>query len=149
MSSFNLSAMFETIHGAVTDAVHSVESTVWDNMRERYFDKNEEDGSYDPKTIRVNLPNVVEGKIEYQFYDVPVLALVKQNAIALQEMTIEFDVELQDKVETEILASLPSSFKGKGDDGEDNSNTRAKLSMKFKGTDPQEGLMLLNDKLIK
>jgi|TARA_B110000211_G_scaffold42834_1_gene44657 hypothetical protein len=137
--------MFEALHGAVTNAVHTVEDTVWENTRNQYFIVDEETGEYSPKMIKINLPRVENGAVTKETYEIPALALVKQNSVALKELSIEFDLELHDKIENSLLANLPKNVNATGE----KTQTRAKLIMKFKSDAPPEGIMLINDALTK
>lgn len=147
-ANFNLEHLFETLHGAVTSAVQSTENSVWESTANRYFEPDPA-GGYRPKMITLNMPSVVDGKIEYSSYEIPMFSLVKPTCIALDEMSMEFDVELQGQEKNAITAALPRNITNKDGSSSADVNSRAKLMMKFKATDPQEGVMLINDKLIK
>jgi hypothetical protein len=55
---------------------------------------------------------------------------------------MDFEVDLHTKEEEHIIASLPKGlFSSK--------RTSAKVKVTFKATEPQEGVMLLNDKVYK
>jgi hypothetical protein len=78
--------------------------------------------------------------IEAKPLDVPLIALTKHQAITMDEMTMEFEVELRSLKEDEasLAAVMPRGVWSR--------NPTAKVTIKFKGSDPSEGLMLLNDK---
>ena len=92
MSIFSLKSMFESVQQSVADAATSVESSLWKSICDRYF--TEKDGNLEPKTVRVMLPHVSNGVIEHQPYEMPLFTLAKHSSLALEKLTVEFDVEL-------------------------------------------------------
>ena len=147
-SNFDLESLFESIHTAVTGAVQTTETALWENTAKRYFEEDSE-GGYRPKMITLDLPSVDNNQLTFSTYQIPLFSLVKPTNVTMEEMSIEFDIELQGAEESAILAALPRNITKKDGSPSADSNSRAKLSMKFKATDPQEGVMLINDKLIK
>jgi len=142
MSSFSLKAVFESVHQAVVDAAASVENASWQSLCDRYFTQAA-DGTYEPKTIRLTLPHVDQGQVAQKPYDIPLFALVKHHALAMDTLKVEFDVELRglDKPDDALMAAMPAGFLSR--------NPTAKVSITFKGGDAHEGVMLLNDKILK
>lgn len=131
--------------------MQQVETTVWENTASRYFeiDESAADGSYKPKIVMLNLPSVEEGVVKYTPYEIPLFTLVKPHNISLEEMTMEFEVELQSTSNNAMTVSLPRNISKLSGLLSAGSNSKAKVMMKFKATDPQEGVMLINDKLMK
>lgn len=142
MSSFSLKAVFEAVHQAVVDAGASVEKASWQSLCDRYFTQGA-DGTYEPKTIRMTLPHVDKGQVTQQPYDLPLFALVRHHALSMDTLKVEFDVELRglDKSDDALMAAMPKGFLSR--------NPTAKVSIAFKGGDAHEGVMLLNDKILK
>ena len=142
MSSFSLKAVFEAVHQAVVDAAAAVENASWTSLRDRYFTQAE-DGTYTPKTVRMTLPHADQGKVTQQPFDLPLFALTKHHSLAVDTMKVEFDVELRglDKPEDCLMAAMPRGLLSR--------NPTAKVSITFKGGDAHEGVMLLNDKILK
>ena len=142
MSSFSLKAVFEAVHQAVVDAAGAVENASWTALCDRYFTQSE-DGSYAPKTVRLNLPHAEQGQVTQQPYELPLFALTKHHSLAIDTLKVEFDVELRglDKPDDSLMAAMPRGLLSR--------NPTAKVSITFKGGDAHEGVMLLNDKILK
>ena len=142
MSSFSLKAVFEAVHQAVVDAAAAVENASWTSLRDRYFTQAE-DGTYAPKTVRMTLPHVDQGQMTQQPFEHPLFALTKHHSLAVDTMKVEFDVELRglDNPDDSLMAAMPRGLLSR--------NPTAKVSITFKGGDAHEGVMLLNDKILK
>ena len=142
MSIFSLKSMFEAVQQSVADAATSVESSLWKSICDRYF--TEKDGNLEPKTVRVMLPHVSNGVIEHQPYEMPLFTLAKHSSLALEKLTVEFDVELRGPDQND-----PGSFMASMPRGLFTRCPTAKITIVLKGSDPVEGVMLLNDKILK
>ena len=142
MSSFSLKSVFEAVHQAVVDAAAAVENASWTSLRDRYFTQAD-DGTYTPKIVRMTLPHVDQGKVTQQPFDLPLFALTKHHSLAMDTMKVEFDIELRglDKPDDSLMAAMPRGLLSRG--------PTAKVSITFKGGDAHEGVMLLNDKILK
>ena len=142
MSSFSLKSVFEAVHQAVVDAAAAVENASWTSLRGRYFTQAD-DGTYTPKTVRMTLPHVDQGQMTQQPFELPLFALTKHHSLAVDTMKVEFDVELRglDKPDDSLMAAMPRGLLSR--------NPTAKVSITFKGGDAHEGVMLLNDKILK
>lgn len=138
---FTLTSLFQAVQEAIVDANRIVEKNAYDMLCDRYF--TEKDGQYIPKTVNMVLPNVDKnGKIQQQPYDIPIFSLIKPHALSIDKLSMDFEVDLHSKEEEHIIASLPKGlFSSK--------RTSAKVKVTFKATEPQEGVMLLNDKVYK
>jgi len=139
MATFALDALFRAVYQSVVEATHAVQDRAWESMEGQYFDKAE-DGTLSPKMVRISVPHVDQGRVETKPLDVPLIALTKHQAITMDEMTMEFEVELRSLKEDDasLAAVMPRGVWSR--------NPTAKVTIKFKGSDPSEGLMLLNDK---
>jgi hypothetical protein len=142
MSSFSLKSVFEAVHQAVVDAAAAVENASWTSLRDRYFTQAD-DGTYTPKIVRMTLPHVDQGQMTQQPFELPLFALTKHHSLAVDTMKVEFDVELRglDKPDDSLMAAMPRGLLSR--------NPTAKVSITFKGGDAHEGVMLLNDKILK
>lgn len=143
MAVFSLKSMFAAVHESIVDAAHTVEQSTWATINERYFTQND-DGSFDPKTVKMNLPSVGDdGKVAYNPVDVPLFSLSNHQALAIEELTIGFDVDLKglNNDDSAIMGDLPKGFFKR--------SATAKIEIKFKGADASEGVMLLNDKIMQ
>ena len=115
----------------------------------KFFDK---DGK--PKSMEIKIP---DGKGNKQIVEVPLVTLTPQGSIKIKELTMELKVKLssfgkrksrlgggifRNKDAGAICADLGSSILPKR-------NQYANLKITFEGTDPPEGLVRLNNNLIK
>lgn len=138
MASFSLKAMFAAVHEAVVNAAQDVEEGAWWALKDRYFEEGR-DGHLTPKTIRMKLPHAEQGKVVQTVVDVPLFSLSKHHSLAVDELKVEFEVDLRGMQDDELVGSLSKKFlSGK---------SKAKVEIRFKGTEPSEGVMLLNDKI--
>lgn len=139
MASFSLDSLFQAVYQSVVGATRAVQDTAWANIESQYFDKNA-DGALTPKMVRISVPHVDQGSVVSKPVDVPLLALTKHQAITMDEMTMEFEVELRGvgQDDAQLSAVMPRGIWSR--------TPTAKVTMKFKGAEPNEGLMLLNDK---
>ena len=138
MSSFSLKAMFSAVHEAVITAAQDIEQNTWWTLKDRYFDQQSE-GNLVPKTVRMKLPHAEHGKVTEALVDVPLFSLSKHHALVMDELNIEFEVDLRGMGDDGFVGSLSKKFlSGK---------SMAKVQIKFKGADASEGIMLLNDKI--
>lgn len=121
----------------------TVERSTWKALCDRYFDVTAA-GEYAPKVVRMILPNVEQGKVTQQPYDIPLFALVKHHSLGMDTLSVEFDVELRGLDATdsdELMAAMPRGLLSR--------HRNAKVCITFKGGDAHEGVMLLNDKILK
>ena len=154
-SVFPLHALFQALHKAVIHATKVAGESSLQSLKKDYFDPVLDDagkptGSLVPKTIELVLPTVENGDIKPVPYRVPLYSLVKHRSVAMDTMKIEFDVELHgfsdteedaDHADGQMLASTPSGVFSR--------KTVAKVEVTFKGEDPAEGMLRLNDKILK
>lgn len=140
MATFCLEEMFRSIYSSIVEAASSVQDAAVDSMRDRFFDQSA-DGSYVPKVLKLSLPHAEAGKVELKTFDVPLFSLSKHTAMAIDELTMDFELELKsidDGTGKKLMAAMPRGWFSKA--------STAKITVKFKGADPAEGVMLLNDK---
>jgi hypothetical protein len=138
---FTLTSLFEAVQEAIVEANRSVEQNTYDMLCERYFDKKND--KFIPKTMNMVLPNVDgSGKITNENYNIPIFSLVKPHSLSIDKISMDFEVDLYTKEEEHIIASLPKGMSS-------SKRTSAKVKVKFKTSEPQEGIMLLNDKVYK
>ncbi len=151
---FPLQALFQAIHRAVVQATRVAQEASLRSLRKDYFTEvHAEDGSptgkFKPKTMTMMLPHQEGNEIKVEPFEVPVFALVKHQAMTIDTLEMEFEVELHgmnqlqtgDDDECVLSASTSGGAFGR--------KTMAKVHMTFKGDDPSEGVMRLNDKVLK
>ena len=153
---FPLQALFQSIHRAVVKATRVAQNASLNSLQKDYFvEVNDEEGNptgqLKPKVIKMVLPHQQGDQVVEASFDVPIFALVKHQAMTIETLEMEFEVELHG------LEDLPPA---EGDDGAvlsastsggafSSRKTIAKVHMTFKGEDPPEGVMRLNDKVLK
>ena len=139
-----LDDIFQSIYSSVVEAQHTIESHYLGEIVEDYFEK---DGS--PKMIRVKMPGK-EGKL--QEIHVPAISLVPHQGILIDEVEVEMKVKLSGSEEEKDskgqkqgkLKKIITDFSNR-----DGGKELATIRVKFKGSDPPEGLARIKDNLIK
>ena len=135
---FSLKSMFSAVHEAVVTAAQDVEEGSWWATKDRYFEEGR-DGHLTPRTISIKLPHAESGKVVQQLVDVPLFSLSKHHSLVMDELNIEFDVDLRGMGDDGLVGTLSKKFlTGK---------SKARVKITFKGADASEGVMLLNDKI--
>ena len=139
-----LDDIFQSIYSSVVEAQNTIEAHYLGEIVEDYFEK---DGS--PKMIRVKMPGK-EGKL--QEIHVPAISLVPHQGILIDEVEVEMKVKLSGSEEEKDskgqkqgkLKKIITDFSNR-----DGGNELATIRVKFKGSDPPEGLARIKDNLIK
>ena len=139
-----LDDIFQSIYSSVVEAQNTIESHYLGEIVEDYFEK---DGS--PKMIRVKMPGK-EGKL--QEIHVPAISLVPHQGILIDEVEVEMKVKLSGSEEEKDskgqkqgkLKKIITDFSNR-----DGGKALATIRVKFKGSDPPEGLARIKDNLIK
>lgn len=134
-----LGTLMEAMQQAVSRAQEQLQSCQL-KMLSEYFDENNE-----PLYVALRLPRIpADGSPpEHVEVEVPRISLVQMGVMALDEVELDFPLRLnalQEK-EKQLLVELP----GAAPDGED----CARIRVRFKGGEPPEAVMKLNDTLIK
>lgn len=163
MASHSFDDLVEAIAGAVVHARELLEAQHVDTLH-RYF--TEKDGKLQALTQTIQIPDVhsnEEGAVqEIKF---PIFAMVPLNSLKLDAIEVEFDAYISDldthsdptsdgnghpqttKWPTKKRRRLQLDVSGNGYLGKKKSNT--KISIKLKGTDPPEGLIRINNQILK
>jgi hypothetical protein len=153
--SFPLQALFQAIHRSVVKATRVAQDASLKSLQKDYFTEVHDEsgkptGTLKPKTVVMTLPHQEGPEIKKIPYEVPLFALVKHQAMTIDELEMDFEVELHgleqlqvDDDEDETVLSASTSG------GAFSRKTIAKVRMKFKGDDPPEGVLRLNDKVLK
>ena len=153
--SFPLQSLFQAIHRAVVKATRVAQDASLKSLQKDYFTEVHDEsgkptGVLKPKTITMTLPHQEGPEVKKIPYEVPVFALVKHQAMTIDELEMDFEVELHglDQLQLEDDSDetvLSASTSG----GAFSRKTIAKVKMKFRGEEPPEGVMRLNDKVLK
>lgn len=159
-SSFSLEELFLAIHDSVTKATAVARDQGKHDLTGEFFEFNEDESCWVPKTIRVKMPVFVAGKQEERIFDVPLYALAKHQSLVMKELKIDLDVELDGLDEAEahnddldasqrIRIGGPKRGLFSSITGGRRKGARASVEIKFEGGDPAEGVLRLNDKLVQ
>lgn len=125
------------------------------SLQKDYFDEVKDadgnpTGQLAPKVMTMVLPHQEGSEIKQASFDVPMMALVKHQAMTIDTLEMEFEVELHGledlPADPEEGAVLSASTSGGAFSSR---KTIAKVHMTFRGEDPPEGVMRLNDKVLK
>ncbi|WNC69963.1 DUF2589 domain-containing protein [Thalassotalea nanhaiensis] len=170
MATKSLDDLVEAITGAVVHARELLEAQHVDVMH-RFFKDSNGDGKLEALTQTIQIPNThTESKDDYVEVEVPLFSLVPLNSLKLDEVEIAFDANISsledsDKSLAPGLFGLLKSRNVKEDEsrgrrkrmhldmagngllGNKKNNTNIKITLK--GTDPPEGLIRVNNHVLK
>ena len=151
-SSYKQGGFLDHLTKALYDAVVQAQALAENQHIESLKKFFEKDGK--PKSMEVKIP---DGKGKEQVVNVPLVTLTPQGSIKIKELEMELKVKLsslgkrksrigggifKNEDAGSICADLGSSILPKR-------NQYANLKITFEGTDPPEGLVRLNNNLIK
>ena len=147
---FPLQSLLEALHQAVNQATNVAKESSLEGLKDFFYethdDKGDPTGEWKPKTIKLILPSAEGSEIKSEAYEVPLYSLVNHQSMSIDELKMDFEVELlgldnlPDSGTTHLMASPPGVFSKK---------TIAKVEVTFKGGAASEGMMKINDKIIK
>ena len=159
MAHFSLDEFVGAIQEAVVKSTDIAEQHELDNIRkEEYWiatDEKAEDGTpiYKPRMVTVRLPVWVEGKQTEQDIQVPMQTLVTGQSLAIEQMTVEMDIELQGMEDGADIGCVHRKLKINPSIGGNGwfakKRNTAKISITFKGQEPPEGYARIDNQLIK
>jgi len=144
MNDSALEGIFQSIYSAVTESQNTIEQHYLGEIVEDYFEK---DGT--PKMIVAKLP----GKNgELREVRIPSITLVPHQGILIDEVEVEMKVKLsgsEDEKDTKAqkqgkIRKIITDFSNR-----EGGKELATIRVKFKGSDPPEGLARIKDNLIK
>ena len=141
--------------GGLLDAVVSAQRLVEKqhiDMVDLYFD----DDTGQPLTMEMKIPSSHPDK-DFENISVPLFTLAPLSSIKIKELEMDFKVKLCEQMDT--ISELSKSMKhedessnvgGVGIDMNSvNPDTMANIKIKFEGCDAPEGVMRINDQLVK
>ena len=139
------------LHDAVVSAQRLVEKQHID-MVDLYFD----DETGQPLTMEMKIPSAHPDK-DFEHISVPLFTLAPLSSIKIKELEMDFKVKLSEQMDT--ISELTKSMRSEDEDikaggisidmNNVNPDTMANIKIKFEGTDPPEGVMRINDQLVK
>ena len=152
--SFPLQALFQAIHRAVVQATRVAQEASLRSLQRDYFtelhgEDGQPTGKLKPKTLAMMLPHQEGEEIKPTVFEVPLLALVKHQAMTIDTLEMEFEVELHGLDQLQPQEGEDAVLAASTAGGAFSRKTMAKVQMTFRGEDPPEGVMRLNDKVLK
>tara|TARA_B100000676_G_C17986695_1_gene792325 strand:- start:69 stop:497 length:429 start_codon:yes stop_codon:yes gene_type:complete len=138
--SFNLKELFKSLHTSIEEATDVSRCSV--NRWIDQFFEIDSDGKHIPKYAKMQLPVVENGVMVEKEINVPLYTLANHQSMSIDTLEIDFCVSLDDLQDKEAVASMFPMFKKE-------SENKARIKMSFKGGDPAEGIMKINDALVK
>jgi hypothetical protein len=137
---FNLKELFKSLHSSIEEATDISRCSVnrWINQ---FFDIDE-DGKHTPKYASMIMPVVEDGKLVEKEVKVPLYTLANHQSMKIDSLEIDFCVNLEDLKDKETVAHMFPMFKKQ-------SENKAQIKITFKGGAPAEGIMKINDTLVK
>ena len=159
MAQFSLDEFVQAIQTAVVKSTDIAETHALNHIRQEewWIDTGEKAGDgnpiYRPRMVTVRLPIWEEGKQVHKDIQVPMQTLVTGQSLAIDQMTVEMDVELEgmedgadDGCEHRKLRINPAVG---GNGWFAKKRNTAKISITFKGQEPPEGYARIDNQLIK
>ena len=139
------------LHDAVVSAQRLVEKQHID-MVDLYFD----DETGQPLTMDMKIPSAHPDK-DFENLSVPLFTMAPLSSIKIKELEMKFKVKLSEQMDTvsELTKSMrhedePTTVGGVGIDmNSTNPDTMAEIKITFEGSDAPEGVMRINDQLVK
>lgn len=123
------------------------------SLLESYFDEN-----HSPLYMETNLPfhdpRNPDG-VTYKSVKIPKLSLVPISSLKMKEIEINFEVKFTQLMrnlaeeDANEKSNLPKGLFSFNNSSKNGFNDMAKITIKFEGTDPPEGIMRINEHLVK
>jgi len=135
---FKLTELFKSIHSAVDEAA-DVSRGAAERWLEGFFEV--EDGRLEPRYVDMRLPIVEGGNLVEKEVQIPLFSLANHQSLNLQELKINFEVDMHSCEEGHAMVSTNTKWLS--------TPTKAKVEMSFKGGTPSEGVLKINDILVK
>ncbi len=134
-----LGSLIEALQQAVDRAQEQLQSYQL-RMLSEYFDEENQ-----PHYVKLRLPRIPAGggPLEHIEVEVPRISLVHMGTVTLDELEMDFPLRMQELKddENQLLVDLPGSALSDED--------CARVKIRFKGGDPPEAVMKLNDTLMR
>lgn len=144
---------FDSFVEGIQHACHNAVRGMQDQHKElleRYFEKSD-DGTLRPLMVKIMMPATHTHGEEYEV-DLPLFTLVPLRSIHIEQLKVEFEVRINSAKEDTDRKQRPRNFLmvdtggwnmfGKG-------GKHAKVEVIFKGADPPEGVVRLNNQVVK
>jgi hypothetical protein len=145
---------FDSFIEGIQHACHNAVRGMQDQHKElldRYFEEGDEEGTLKPIMVKICMPPThVHG--EHQDIEVPLFTLVPLRSIVIEQLKVEFEVRINAAKEDTDRKQRPRNFLmvdtggwnlfGKG-------GKHAKVEVIFRGADPPEGVVRLNNQVVK
>jgi len=167
MSNNKLTDLLAGIQSAVADTMQQIEMQ-HTNMLKKYFDIDESGNHITAKTVAVEIPARNQLKSATEIINVPLVSLVPIRSLKIDEIMLEFEArisainiaedekksknikineglgtgyQLSNKIAPEIMIEMKKPSFG-------SSTTPIKISIRFKDSDPPEGIVRVSEHIL-
>lgn len=148
-----LSHLIKGLQSAVTQVREQVDAQ-HASIFEHYFEASPSGDALIAKTVKVAVPNRNLESNEAETVEVPLITLVPMSSIKVKEVSFEFEtriISVPSKTEKHDPeeSGEPEMFVEMKGWGFKSSSTPAKVKIIFEGGDPPEGMVKVNDHLLR
>ena len=114
----------------------------------RHFKQHEQDGHWEPNTVKMKLPqkHIQAGEEHEQPVDVPTGALASHHSMMIEELELDFGCYIQ-KVETMKSGSKKILVDMDAPEKQQSTKNKMSVKLKIKSGDPSEGTSKIHDSL--
>lgn len=160
---------FDGLISAIQQAVSEAHKTAQDQhlgLMDKFFDQNE-DGTYTPQMVKIQVqsmhPHAKKGDMET--LEVPLVTFANLGGISIKELSVEFKVRMDSLAEDKDGDGIPDSEQrgpgplakrpkakmmiGLSGGGFLKRGTEGTVKIIFAGGDPPEGVMKINDQMVR
>jgi hypothetical protein len=150
MSIHSFKDLVTSLCSAVSEAHKFIDNQHF-SMLNNYFSKDSTGKYHEAITVKVQIPSLDSASNQPNTIEVPLITLIPLSSIKIGDVTVEFEAHLSSLTESsggeDTFKEMQFSLKGGGFFGQKNNNVKVKLSLK--SDEPPEGLVRLNERLLK
>ena len=152
MATTGFDDIIAALHEAVIDAQKLAE-TQYKDFFDRYFEHREGSTELQAKKVDIAVRSLRPGEHPdaQDVVQVPLICLAAPSAIKIKELTVEFETQLSTisasgaPKERAIYVDIAAPTTGP----DSRKSSTAKVTISFQGTDPPEGVLRINDMMLK
>lgn len=144
--------LIEAITNAVVQAREATERQHF-KLIDYYFEQKEQGDGNDlvAKTVQIYVPSMEIDGEKHEPVEVPLITLVPMNSLKIDEVSVEFDAHLGgiDQSETQEKKHGAQMALAMGGGRKIGGKNNVKVKVTMKGGDPPEGVVRINDRILK
>lgn len=148
MQTHSFEDLIEAIANAILHAQRVSEQQHLE-MLDSFFDLDKATGQLRAKTVEVHVPALEHGNEDHDPIQVPLVSLVPLNSLKVSEITVEFEAQVAGMKRGRRRAADSHIHFTLGGGGDLNKNNNVKVTVKVTGADAPEGVVRLNDRILK